>query len=120
VVYKREAFVMFENLVDRVNEEICSNMFRSATSLEGFRRMLASLPMQEVHSILGQFSQEEVAAVTGQQQTQTMAAPGEPAMQQQRREPEKIETYRRSLEKVGRNDPCSCGSGRKFKKCCGR
>jgi preprotein translocase subunit SecA len=119
VVYKREAFVMFENLVDRINEEICSNMFRSVTSLEGFRRMLASLPMQEVHAILGQFSQEEMAMVTGQPQTQTMAAPGEPAMRQ-RQEPEKVATYRRSMEKVGRNDPCPCGSGRKYKKCCAR
>ncbi|NJR42690.1 MAG: hypothetical protein HC767_08495 [Akkermansiaceae bacterium] len=28
-------------------------------------------------------------------------------------------TYRRSEEKVGRNEPCPCGSGKKFKKCCG-
>jgi SEC-C motif domain protein len=28
--------------------------------------------------------------------------------------------YRREAPKVGRNDPCSCGSGKKFKKCCGR
>ncbi|QKT05071.1 UPF0149 family protein [Ectothiorhodospiraceae bacterium 2226] len=31
----------------------------------------------------------------------------------------RIETYRREEPKVGRNDPCPCGSGRKFKKCCG-
>ena len=28
-------------------------------------------------------------------------------------------TFRRSMPKVGRNDPCPCGSGRKFKQCCG-
>jgi hypothetical protein len=28
--------------------------------------------------------------------------------------------FRRSTPKVGRNDPCSCGSGKKFKKCCGQ
>ena len=28
-------------------------------------------------------------------------------------------TYRRTTEKVGRNDPCPCGSGKKFKRCCG-
>jgi preprotein translocase subunit SecA len=28
--------------------------------------------------------------------------------------------YRRATEKVGRNDPCTCGSGKKFKKCCDR
>jgi uncharacterized protein YecA (UPF0149 family) len=29
-------------------------------------------------------------------------------------------THRRSAPKVGRNDPCPCGSGQKFKKCCGK
>lgn len=31
----------------------------------------------------------------------------------------KVETYRREKPKVGRNDPCPCGSGKKYKKCCG-
>ncbi len=30
------------------------------------------------------------------------------------------ETYRRETPKVGRNEPCPCGSGKKFKKCCGK
>ena len=33
---------------------------------------------------------------------------------------EKVETVRRQSPRVGRNDPCPCGSGKKFKKCCGR
>lgn len=32
----------------------------------------------------------------------------------------KVETYRRPEPRVGRNDPCPCGSGKKYKKCCGR
>lgn len=32
---------------------------------------------------------------------------------------QKIETYRRDKPKIGRNDPCPCGSGKKYKKCCG-
>jgi SEC-C motif-containing protein len=32
---------------------------------------------------------------------------------------EKVETVRRDAPKIGRNDPCPCGSGRKYKKCCG-
>jgi len=31
----------------------------------------------------------------------------------------KIETYKREKPKIGRNDPCPCGSGKKYKKCCG-
>jgi SEC-C motif-containing protein len=32
----------------------------------------------------------------------------------------KVETYVKEQPKVGRNDPCPCGSGKKYKKCCGR
>jgi len=32
----------------------------------------------------------------------------------------KVETFRREEPKVGRNDPCPCGSGQKYKKCCGK
>jgi preprotein translocase subunit SecA len=35
-------------------------------------------------------------------------------------EPQKQQTVVRNGEKVGRNDPCPCGSGKKYKKCCGR
>ena len=34
--------------------------------------------------------------------------------------PEKIKTFRHEEPRIGRNDPCPCGSGKKFKKCCGR
>jgi preprotein translocase subunit SecA len=34
--------------------------------------------------------------------------------------PAKVETYRREEPRVGRNDPCPCGSGKKYKKCCGK
>ena len=34
--------------------------------------------------------------------------------------PQKIETQRREAPKIGRNDPCPCGSGKKYKKCCGK
>ncbi|MCG2724794.1 MAG: SEC-C domain-containing protein [Elusimicrobia bacterium] len=35
-------------------------------------------------------------------------------------EEQKIETFKRTEIKIGRNDPCSCGSGKKYKKCCGK
>ena len=38
----------------------------------------------------------------------------------QRPDQTKVTTYKRDVPKVGRNDPCPCGSGKKYKKCCGR
>jgi uncharacterized protein YecA (UPF0149 family) len=40
--------------------------------------------------------------------------------QQDATKPQKVETIRRAVPKVGRNDPCPCGSGKKYKKCCGK
>ncbi len=34
--------------------------------------------------------------------------------------PQRPQTIRRDVPKVGRNDPCPCGSGKKYKKCCGK
>jgi uncharacterized protein YecA (UPF0149 family) len=35
------------------------------------------------------------------------------------REAERVKTFKRESPKIGRNDPCPCGSGKKYKKCCG-
>jgi preprotein translocase subunit SecA len=37
-----------------------------------------------------------------------------------REAPQKQRTVKRDMPKVGRNDPCPCGSGKKYKKCCGK
>ena len=45
---------------------------------------------------------------------------GLPVMYDEDEPCESMETYRREAPKVGRNDPCPCGSGKKYKKCCGK
>ena len=49
------------------------------------------------------------------------SAPPPARQQQQQAQPEKAtaQTFKRDEQKVGRNDPCPCGSGKKFKKCHG-
>ncbi len=110
VEYKREAFEMFGGLLNQITEKICSNMFRSTMSIESFRELLASLPQQEVHRMLGQFDGGQ-----GPVQTESDGSPGEAPMPRPKPAP-----IRRQVAKVGRNEPCPCGSGKKYKKCCGR
>ena len=105
VEYKQEAYSMFSDLLDAVKEQVLANMFRSATTLSAFEQALSSLPQQEQHDILGQFA--------GAQQAAGGEAEAGPAR------PQPV-TVRRSQPKVGRNDPCPCGSGKKYKQCCGR
>ena len=107
VEYKKEAYTMFGDLMERITDEIAANTFRSATSLQSFQRMLANMPQQEVHDLFGQFE----TSGGGQAEGGDGEEPGAPP---------KVLPYTREQPKVGRNDPCPCGSGKKFKKCHGR
>lgn len=115
VEYKHEAFAMFSDLMDRIKAEVAGRIFRSATSAEAFRSFLVNLPQTYVHdevSVLGR------AGARADAPPRAAAPPGaEAAMQAALKAP--AAPFRRDAAKVGRNDPCPCGSGRKYKKCCG-
>ena len=111
VEYKREAFAMFDRLMNAIDQEILNTVFRSATSLQSFEKFaqirVASLPRQT----LSHATVDDLAAAGLQPETQPEE---KPAM------PEINISFKREAPKVGPNDPCPCGSGKKFKKCCGR
>ncbi len=112
VEYKQEAFQMFGELIGQINNDIAMSLFRSSSSVSALQQLLSSLPQQEVHRLYEQFS-------VGQQQ----AEPGDVHNQEESAQPRSIPkgiTIHRDYPKIGRNDPCPCGSGKKFKKCCGR
>jgi preprotein translocase subunit SecA len=112
--YKREAFEMFELMMSNVKSEIAGNVFRSASSLAAFENFLRALPMQlsaPDASQPGAFGQPSAA------QAATAKAGGEMVGEAI----EKTATpIKRDVPKVGRNEPCPCGSGKKFKQCCGK
>jgi len=107
VEYKGEAYKYFEELMNNVRLQICTGLFRSASNLETFENMLALL--------------SRTARAVGPAEAPTLApAAAEvaaPVVEQKIQLP-KI-TVRREAPKVGRNDPCPCGSGKKFKNCHG-
>ncbi len=103
--YKSEAFTFFEEMMGRVRDEICSSLFRAATNLAAFER-IAALMARTAHE---SGPSDPVQPVT--------AAAGAPAAQP--KEAPVPVPVRREGPKVGRNDPCPCGSGKKYKKCCG-
>ncbi|MDD3118533.1 MAG: preprotein translocase subunit SecA [Victivallales bacterium] len=107
VEYKQEAFKTFSTLMTSINREILNNMFRaSVATLSEFESFLANLPQEFIHEELSQFEDSTDADTK---------APEQPAEE----EPINI-TFRREMPRVGRNDPCPCGSGKKYKKCCGK
>ena len=110
IEYKAEAFKIFEELMVNIKTEICHNIFRSASSVMAFEQFLRNLPQRTVHSETSAF---------GQTQTSAPRAPGSEIVQEASEALSRAKPVR-SGPKVGRNDPCPCGSGRKYKQCCGK
>ena len=112
--YKNEAYRAFEEMMQAMRSDICSGMFRSSTNLAAFENMLSSL------SNVAKTSGPDQSGVQG---FDRFTAPqGGPQQAEQSEAPEipKVAVpVVRDAPKVGRNDPCPCGSGKKFKKCCG-
>jgi preprotein translocase subunit SecA len=116
IEYKAEAFKLFDELMVNIKSEICSNIFRSASSLMAFEQFLHSLPQVTVHQTASAFSEANQAAASADP-----AAAGSSDMVSEANETlAKIQPVRSNTPRVGRNDPCPCGSGKKFKNCCGR
>jgi preprotein translocase subunit SecA len=116
VEYKSEAYTYFEELMNNVRLQICTGLFRSASNIESFENMLSLL--SRTARAVGPAD----APVAPRLQTTTTITGGGTAEAAPVVEPEiqlpKV-TIRRDTPKVGRNDPCPCGSGKKFKNCHG-
>jgi len=109
VEYKNDAYVMFVDLMDNIKSEVLSNLFRSTTNLQAFEKLLASLPQSLLRT-------DPLAPTRPSPSFDLKAQP-----EQSETSTIKLELpIKRELPKVGRNDPCPCGSGKKYKACCGR
>jgi preprotein translocase subunit SecA len=116
IEYKREAYTMFADLMGRIKLEIVSSLFRTSASITAFESFLRNLPQKLIH---------EVPPSTMSQPDPDQAAP-EPIhdqMEANGKAEEKPVERQLPIRKMGptpgRNDPCSCGSGKKYKNCCG-
>ncbi|MBI5770595.1 MAG: preprotein translocase subunit SecA [Verrucomicrobia bacterium] len=123
VEYKGEAYKYFEELMNNVRLQICTGLFRSATNLESFEHMLALLSRTARTVGPADAPAAPAAAPAAPQISTTVTSSGPAEAPMPGGEPEielpKI-TIRRETPKVGRNDPCPCGSGKKFKQCHGK
>ena len=112
VEYKSEAYRFFEELMNNVRLQICTGLFRSASNLESFENMLALL--SRTAKAVGPSDAPAAPQITTTVSSGgTSSAPAEPEIQLPK------VTVRREAPKVGRNDPCPCGSGKKYKNCHG-
>ncbi len=110
--YKREAFEMFGVMLDQVKHDTISILSRvKIQSQEDVERMEAQ--RRAVQAM--EFQHAEASALGQQQQAAAARGGGAAAAAPASRTP-----FVRSERKVGRNEPCPCGSGKKYKQCHGR
>ena len=127
IQYKKEAYAMFEELWDRLDEEIVKTVFNAELAETRMPRQETPTNMRAIH--------QEAPAMAGMAGTATEDPDAEAGAQQRGRagrsgrarqsgrrgghsdgdpsRPVRVE------QKIGRNAPCPCGSGKKYKKCCG-
>ncbi|MFT5122876.1 MAG: preprotein translocase subunit SecA [Verrucomicrobiales bacterium] len=115
IEFKHEAYKMFEGLMERIYEEMCYRIFRSTTSIEALEKFLASLNTKTVHEESSALANAQRMVDANHDNKQRNEA-NERALEEALEKPEPV---RRDTPKVGRNDPCPCGSGKKYKKCHG-
>ncbi len=113
--YKTEAYAIFVELMESIKSEVLNNLFRSTTNLQAFEQLLASMPRHLMQRDLLE-SQQDQQSLQGTF-TQSLPASGDPSDLDLGFN---IPVYKKPIPKAGRNDPCPCGSGKKFKSCCGR
>ncbi len=116
VEYKREAFNLFGDLMDRIKNEIGQNIFRTGSSMEALEGFWKSLNNMMVDNK----SQAQASAMAAARQAKgELPAGAPPGMGAPPPRPAAAAT-RPDGTKIGRNDLCPCGSGKKYKKCCGQ
>jgi preprotein translocase subunit SecA len=119
IEYKAEAFKIFEELMVNIKTEICHNIFRSASSLMAFENFLRNAPQRTTHQSASAFGGSTTGADTTAQPPRKGPPQGSDIVSEAAEAVDRAKPVR-SGPKVGRNDPCPCNSGKKFKQCCGK
>jgi preprotein translocase subunit SecA len=114
IEFKQEAFTIFAELMTNINGEVLGNLFRSTQQLAAFEHFLAQMALQQSGAPEPQQRREA--------DEDEKAAPPNPGRDGPRLIlPSSAAAKPKPLAAtVGRNDPCPCGSGKKYKQCCGR
>ena len=109
--FKREAFVLFQEMLEAVKAEVVQRLARIRIQNEA---EVAALEERQ------RLEQERRALEFQHAETDTLAAASAAEVAVEDAVPEVQTPVMRDQPKVGRNEPCPCGSGKKFKQCHGR
>ena len=110
--YKLEGFQIFDTMLLDIRTAIAKKIFRVRIQAVDSGRQPLGRAGDARHTLLGQFG---AAGASGARS----ARPGPQARERRQSQPEKVQV-KRAYPKVGRNEPCPCGSGKKYKYCHGQ
>ena len=108
LIYKLESFNLFKIMVEDINSEAVSILMRGQIPVQNPENVRQAAPEQKTDYSKYRTRKDEMGAMSGSK------ANGTPQPQEKKLEPVRVE------KKVGRNDPCPCGSGKKYKNCHGK
>ncbi len=109
IEYKREGFTLFQAMLDDVNQEALRFIFRAQPAQEG--EPVPAPRRRALAPAMANYSHDDATGLAFAQAGGQAPPPSGPAPAG-KRQPVRV-------TKVGRNDPCPCGSGKKYKKCHG-
>ncbi|MCL4128134.1 UNVERIFIED_CONTAM: hypothetical protein GTU68_049457 [Idotea baltica] len=104
VIYKMEAYGLFEELVYKINEEVTSFLLNGELLIKQKEQIQEAREQKTDLTKVSTNKSQEAARAAAQKASQ----------------PQKVETFVRQVAKVGRNESCPCGSGKKYKQCHGK
>jgi preprotein translocase subunit SecA len=106
VIYKMEAFNLFKSMLSIVNKDVVSFLFKGNIPVQGDAPLREAKPQPKTDMSKLKISKPEL----GQENS---GVPVDDTREIQKTQPIRVEV------KIGRNDPCPCGSGKKYKSCHG-
>ncbi len=117
--YKREAFSLFQDLLSNFQFEVVKMLSQVTIRQEDEAAAIERRRQQEAARERMNFQHQSVSALGGAAAGQQPPEPGQQSPPTPRQQP-RPQPFVREMPKVGRNAPCPCGSGKKYKVCHGR
>ena len=109
LIYKFEAFELFKQMIDRTNKEIITFLVKGNLPQQNQTAQVQEAPAKKQETPKLQTSRTEIPSFS-----KGDSSDGNRAQEKPKAQPVRVE------KKVGRNEPCPCGSGKKFKQCHGK
>ncbi|MFN4227249.1 MAG: SEC-C metal-binding domain-containing protein [Candidatus Ratteibacteria bacterium] len=112
IAYKHESFQYFQEMLKSIKEEVISNLIKIQITEKVALKVRQTEKKEFVHKTYDQFafSKEKEVVPVAQRQVDNLYEKKE----------NNISSFPIKKQKIGRNQPCPCGSGKKYKHCCGK